>query len=125
LPGHWGPVDAVLFSLTLEHLESLVIPLREASRVLRDNGRIWILEIHPFLSLSGVAAHFQDGAEAVRMPTYPHQFAAYLSAFAESGLRVLECREWHPRDLGEPAPLKAMKRGPDFPMLVEFSLGKC
>jgi malonyl-CoA O-methyltransferase len=122
LPIDSGQFDVVLFTLTLEHLENLELPLREAARIIRENGSIHLYEIHPFLSLSGVAAHFQDGEEEVRMPAYPHQFADYLRAFASAGLFVTECREWRPADLGTPAPLKAMKRGPDFPMLVEFSL---
>ena len=56
------------------------------------------------------------------MPTVPHQFAAYLEAFAKLDLRVAACREWRPRDIETPAPPKALKRGPDFPLLVEFSL---
>lgn len=117
-----GEVDVVVFSLVLEHLERLAPPLAEARRMLAPGGRIAVYEIHPFLSLSGVAAHFEDAGEEIRMPAFPHQFGAYLAAFAEAGLTARACREWRPRDLGEPAPLKAMKRGPDFPMLVEFDL---
>lgn len=121
-----GEFDAVLFCLTLEHVERLAAPLGEAARILRAGGEVRILEIHPYFSFSGVAAHFQDGAELVTMPAYPHQFAGYLNALAEAGLQVASCREWRPRDVGEVpaetgAPRKAMKRGPDFPLLVEFS----
>ncbi len=123
LPEGVGTVDAVLFSLTLEHVEDLAAPLAEARRIVRPDGDVCILEIHPFLSLSGVAAHFvEEGGQQITMPTYPHQFGAYLGAFAEAGLHVLECREWCPRDVSTAASPKVMKRGPDFPMLVEFRL---
>jgi malonyl-CoA O-methyltransferase len=123
LPGSFGETaDLVLFCLTLEHIDSLTAPLSQARRILRPGGRVAIFEIHPFLSLEGVAAHFNDGGEEVRMPTVAHQFAAYLGAFARTGLQVELCREWRPRDVGTPAPLRALKRGPDFPMVVEFSL---
>ncbi|MDX2151788.1 MAG: class I SAM-dependent methyltransferase [Bryobacteraceae bacterium] len=112
--------DAALFSLTLEHLPALAPPLRHAARILRPGGRIVIIEIHPFLSAGGVAAHFDHHGEEVRMPTYPHQFAAWLNAFAEAGLRSTLCREWSPRSLGLPQPLANLKRGPDFPLAVEF-----
>lgn len=118
--------DAVLFCLTLEHVANLATPLVEARRIMRPGGGavIHIFEIHPYSSFSGVAAHFEDGGELVTMPAYPHQFAGYLTAFHAARLHVAKCREWRPRDLGElpGAPLKAMKRGPDFPMLVEFVL---
>lgn len=115
--------DAVLFSLTLEHIEAPAAPLAEARKILGSGGRVHVLEIHPYFSFGGGAAHFEDGGELVTMPAYPHQFADYLNAFSAARLRTARCTEWRPRDLGEvPAPLKALKRGPDFPMLVEFVL---
>ena len=122
VPQDSGSADLVLFCLSLEHMQNLLPPLVEARRIVRRGGRVQILEIHPFMSLGGVAAHFRDGGEEVRMPAFPHQFAAYLSAFSKSDLRIEACREWRPCDLGTPAPLKALKRGPDFPLVVEFSL---
>ncbi|CCG41396.1 class I SAM-dependent methyltransferase [Magnetospirillum molischianum] len=122
LPLPDGSADLVLFSLTLEHVADLVPPMREARRLLRAAGRIAIIEIHPFMSLSNVAAHFRDGGKIVEMPTFPHQFSDYLNAAASSGLQIAECREWRPRDFQGPIPNKVLKRGPDFPLLVEFSL---
>ena len=114
--------DLALFCLTLEHVADLALPLAEARRILRPGGRIAIFEIHPFLSLDGVAAHFQHAGQEVRMPTVAHCFADYLQVFAGLDLHVARCREWRPRDVGEPPPVKALKRGPDFPLVVEFSL---
>ena len=111
-----------LFSLTLEHIPDLTLPLREAARITRPTGRIAIIEIHPFLSLSGVAAHFDHNGEEVRMPTFPHQFEHYLAAFSTLGLRLAACREWSPNSIGNPAPLHRLKRGPDTPLAVEFQL---
>lgn len=114
--------DLVLFSLTLEHLESLDAPLAEARRIVRPSGRVAVIEIHPFLSLSGLAAHFDDGDEEVRMPAFAHQFQDYLPAFRRAGLRVDACREWRPADAGNPPPLQGLKRGPLFPLTLEFQL---
>lgn len=119
----------VLFCLTLEHVPDLAVPLAEARRIAAPSdaggggGRIAIVEIHPFFSLGGGVAHFEEGGERVEMPTYPHQFAGYLNAFASTGLQVERCREWRPRDLdGVELPAKVLKRGPDFPLAVEFTL---
>ncbi len=119
------PADLVLFCLTLEHVETLDVPLASASRILAPGGRVAIFEIHPFLSLGGTAAHFveADGTE-IRMPTYPHTFSTFLNAFARAGLGVESCREWRPCDLAAPAPAKVLKRGGEFPLLVEFILKK-
>ena len=115
-------VDLVLCCLVLEHLEVLRAPLAEARRLLRPGGALRIIEIHPFLSLGGVAAHFADGDEEVQMPTVAHRFADYLNAFAAETLEVRRCTEWNPRDFAPPMPPKVLKRGPDRPLLVEFWL---
>jgi malonyl-CoA O-methyltransferase len=114
--------DLVLFSLTLEHIASPATPLREARRLLRPGGRITVIEIHPFLSLGGLAAHFVLDGEQVEMPTWPHSFADHLNAFAQAGLVVAACKEWRPRDLGPDTPERVFKRGADTPLVVEFSL---
>ncbi len=113
--------DLVLFCLTLEHMAALAPPFAEAARLLRPGGRLVVFEIHPFLALQGVAAHFSDGAEEVRMPVYAHGFADYLNGFAAAGLAVERCREWRAADLGPGAPAAAGKRGPATPLAVEFT----
>lgn len=122
LPLDVGCADLALFCLTLEHIGDFEAALRNAVRLVRPDGSIIIIEIHPFLALLDVAAHFYDDATLVEMPTFPHSFAEYLTAAANAGLRVSECREWRPRDLRQPVPAKLLKRGPDIPLLVEFTL---
>ncbi|WP_316224415.1 MULTISPECIES: class I SAM-dependent methyltransferase [unclassified Bradyrhizobium] len=122
LPLADGVADLVLFSLALEHVAVLTPPLREAKRLLSSNGKIVLIEIHPFLTLSNVAAHFRDEGTVVTMPTFPHGFSDYLNAADESGLHIAACREWRPRDFDGPVPEKVLKRGPDVPLIVEFVL---
>lgn len=114
--------DLVLFSLSLEHMKEIAAPLREARRILAQGGRIAVIEIHPLLAMGGLAAHFRAEGQEVRMPTFAHSFADYLNAFAALDLRVARCREWRPRDFAAPAPAKALKRGADHPLIVEFAL---
>lgn len=114
--------DLTLFCLTLEHVADISRPLREAVRITRRTGRISIIEIHPFYSADGAAAHFDhDGAE-VRMPTYVHTFEDYSEAFRQVGVAITCCREWRPSDVGNPPPLQGLKRGPEAPLALEFSL---
>lgn len=120
LPDH--SFDVALFCLTLEHLPDLRPPLADAKRLVRPGGRIHVIEIHPFMSLTGAAARFSDSRSEVRMPTYPHQFDAYLNAFAGIGLSVQRCKEWKPIDVGNPPPLQGLRRGPEFPLTLEFTL---
>ncbi|MGL5115912.1 MAG: class I SAM-dependent methyltransferase [Beijerinckiaceae bacterium] len=116
--------DHALFSLSLEHVSDLAAPLREASRVVRGEGQVTIIEIHPFMSLGGAKAHFRDGTQEIQMPTFPHQFADYLRAFRLTGLTLLECREWRPMDTPGELPPKVLKRGADMPMVVTFRLAR-
>lgn len=122
LPRAAGSADLVLFCLALEHVADLHAPLEQARRLLKPGGAIAIIEIHPFVSQTGVAAHFIDGAEEVRMPAFAHRFHEYLNAFAGLGLRLAACREWRPADLGPDVPARALKRGAQYPLVVEFRL---
>jgi malonyl-CoA O-methyltransferase len=112
----------ILFALTLEHIEDLYGPLAQARRLLRKNGLIRIVEIHPFMSLGGAAAHFQDGETQVTMPTFPHQFENWIGAFDRVGLVIEDLREWRASDFGEEAPEKLKRRGEGWPWLVDFTL---
>jgi malonyl-CoA O-methyltransferase len=123
LPIESGIADLVLFCLALEHVGDLVPPLREARRLMRSGGRVVIIEIHPFLSSGGVAAHFRDGEDVVHMPTFAHRFSDYLAALAAAGLALPACREWYAGDFGVSASAKMLKRGPDSPLVVEFVVG--
>lgn len=122
LPG--GGVDCALFCLSLEHVASLTAPLGEAARLLAPGGSVEVIEIHPAVSLGGVAAHFRDNDETVRMPTFAHGFADHLNAFHAAGLHVAACREWRPLDFDAAATPKMLKRGAAHPLLVHFSLRK-
>ena len=115
--------DLVMFCLTLEHVVDIAAPLTDARRLLRPGGEVVVIEIHPFLSLGGLGAHFTLGGETVRMPTVSHRFCDYLNAFAAADLAVRACREWRPRDHGDPIPPRLLKHGPDRPYVVEFRLG--
>lgn len=121
LPDH--SADFILFSLTLEHVADLELPLREATRLLRTGGTIKIIEIHPFLSLQGISAHFKtaEGSE-ITMPAFAHPFQDWLAVFDRIGLRVDRLKEWQARDLGAAAPAKILRRGPDWPWVVDWTL---
>jgi ubiquinone/menaquinone biosynthesis C-methylase UbiE len=119
-----GLADHALFCLSLEHVPDIVPPVGNAIRLLRHGGRITIVEIHPFLSLGGAKAHFRDGDDEVHMPTFAHQFPAYLAACREVGAVLADCREWRPMDIAGDLPPKVLKRGHDMPIVVTFDLRK-
>lgn len=86
--------DCVLFSLVLEHIETLKSAFLEASRILHENGRIHVFEIHPFLRLQGKAAHFmgEDGVE-YQLPSYAHLIGDFFREALEAGLELVQIEE--------------------------------
>lgn len=122
LPLSGGSVDLAIFVLSLEHVSDLTGPLREAHRLLRSSGECVIIEIHPFLSLNAVSAHFRDGEREIRMPTVPHRFSDYINACSGVGFRLAQCREWRPCDFKGEVPEKVRKRGLETPLLLQFTL---
>lgn len=112
----------ILAALTFEHIADLAVPLREARRLLRHYGTLRIVEIHPFMTLSGEGAHFKDGDEEIAIPSYPHQFEDWFKAFDQADLAIEAVREWHTDDFGEAAPHKITRRKPNWPWLVDFTV---
>jgi malonyl-CoA O-methyltransferase len=121
LPLPPGSMDVALFCLSLEHVADLASAFIEAKRLLRAGGTLMIIEIHPFLTASGVSAHYLDGNEEVRMPTVAHDFSSYVDALLATDFRITACREWRPRDLGSSLPVKVLMRGPNLPLVLQFT----
>jgi malonyl-CoA O-methyltransferase len=112
----------ILCALTFEHIADLTITLREARRLLRHYGMLRIVEIHPFMTLSGEGAHFKDGEEEVAIQSYPHQFEDWFKAFDQADLAIEAVHEWHTDDFGSTAPHKITRRKPNWPWLVDFTV---
>lgn len=124
LPVETGRFDGALVSLAYEHVEALDEPVAELARILRSGGFALILEIHPFMTLSGVGAHFPDGDSEIHMPSHAHRFSDWLAAFRQAGLTVADCTEWRGRDFGPDAPVKLRERHANTPFLVEWLVGR-
>lgn len=124
LPVETGRFDAALVSLAYEHVDRLDEPTAELARILRHGGFALILEIHPFMTLSGKGAHFPDGDHDIHMPSHPHSFSDWLGALRHAGLTVSGCTEWRGRDFGPDAPLKLREHYADTPFLLEWVLSR-
>jgi malonyl-CoA O-methyltransferase len=88
--------DVVVADLVLEHLEHLGPFFREAARVLRDRGRLFVCELHPVKQLLGSQARFAapETGEVVLVPAHLHSVSEYLNAGIEAGLRLARAEEW-------------------------------
>lgn len=102
-----GAADLVVGNLVLEHVEELLPVHREAARVLRPGGTLFLCELHPERQRRGGQAHFTDGAGAiVHVPAYRHTVAEYVNSGLAAGFRVVRVGEW----LEEAAPAEVPPR---------------
>jgi malonyl-CoA O-methyltransferase len=110
-----GGADWVSFNLVLEHIQDVAAVLREATRVLRPGGRIFVSELHPYKQYQNSQARFLDAnGDEVKVTAYTHNISDFLGAAERCGLRLLRLNEWwHPEDPGA-----------GVPRLVSFVFGR-
>ena len=84
-PLHTSAIDAVVFSLVLEHIEDLHFPFAESARVLRPGGLLYVGELHPQKQYAGSGARFESEAGMVHLPAYTHHVTDYLAAANHNG----------------------------------------
>ena len=87
--------DVVIGNLVLEHISDVAVVFREAARVLRAGGELFICELHPYRQLRGSQAHFTDADGAiVHVPAHTHSMSEYLNAAISAGLQLSYVGEW-------------------------------
>lgn len=102
IPFAAGTFDLAVCTLALTHLPDLRPPITELARVLRQDGRLVISDVHPFdvvLSVQGGFRRKRGGRGFVR--NYVHFTSNYLNAFQQAGLTVVQCMEplWGDREI--------------------------
>ena len=86
--------SGVICSLALTHSGSLGQAVAEFARVLQDDGRIVICDVHPSAVSLGWQAFFRHpSGETVFLRNHLHSMSEYFSAFTEARLRVVKLSE--------------------------------
>jgi SAM-dependent methyltransferase len=94
LPVETAGVDLTVCALALAHCRDLLPALRELARVTRPGGRVLLSDQHPLaVALGGQAFFLAADGTAAFVKNHFHPHGAYLKAFAQAGLDVLECAE--------------------------------
>lgn len=88
--------DFVLVSLVFEHLENLITTLSEIHRILKDGGKLRILEIHSDLTTNGTQAHFQHEEHEIRIPSFPHSKDEFKNIMSQVGFEIVLLKELSP-----------------------------
>ena len=95
--------DLIVCNLVLEHIEDLSFIFSEALRVLQEQGRFIINELHPFRQYEGKKARFDTEKGVTEIPAFVHHISDFLNAAATNGLRLVKLNEWwHEQDQGKP-----------------------
>ncbi len=95
--------DLIVCNLVLEHIENLIFIFSEASRVLVQEGRFLINELHPFRQYEGKKARFDTDKGVAEIPAFVHHISDFVSSASNSKLTLITLNEyWHEKDQGKP-----------------------
>jgi len=95
--------DLIVCNLVLEHIENLSFIFSEAARVLKDQGRFFINELHPFKQYEGKKARFYMGEEKIEVEAFVHHISDFFNAATATGLTLMKLNEyWHDDDGNKP-----------------------
>lgn len=109
--------DTVTCNLVLEHIEHLAPVIKEAARVLKSGGYLFICELHPYKQYGGSKARFETGEGTQVLECYVHHASDYFWAAAQAGFNCLRLDEWFDEtDRNKPRLISFLfqKKGDDF-----------
>lgn len=86
--------DLVTCNLILEHIQDLTPVFGEAARVLTDQGRFFISELHPARQYMGSKARFEKGETTVVLDCFVHHLSDFLLMARQHGFTCLSLDEW-------------------------------
>ncbi|MEM7736880.1 MAG: class I SAM-dependent methyltransferase [Deinococcota bacterium] len=116
--------DVIVCALVLQQLPSLEVCLNEFKRVLAIKGELFISVPHPFETMSAENSYFEvvDTRPQALHRRYHRSLQAYLNAFKQAGLVVVDIAEPQPTELLEEANLELYHTLSKHPGLLIFEL---
>lgn len=92
--------DFIVANLVLEHVEDLSHIFREAYRVLRRNGKIYLAELHPYKQIQRSQAKYisQKSGEEILVDAFIHSTSEYVNEGLSAGFSLIKMREWQKDD---------------------------
>jgi malonyl-CoA O-methyltransferase len=95
--------NLITCNLVLEHIEDINYIFSEASRVLKNKGKFFISELHPFRQYEGTKANFERNGIKTEIKAFVHHISDFLDAASNNGFKLLELKElWHDKDQNKP-----------------------
>lgn len=92
-------IDLVTCNLILEYIENLDFIFSEANRCLKERGKFFINELHPFRQYDGKKATFVNDGKTTEIDAYVHHISDFINAAINNGFKLLKLNElWHELD---------------------------
>jgi len=93
-----GKYDLISFSLVLEHIENLDHIFKEASRLVKPGGYVYLGELHPFKQYFGTKARFETSEGLQILDCYPHNISDFINSARQNGLEIKDLDEFFDDD---------------------------
>lgn len=90
--------DLITCSLALEHIENIDFVFAESHRVLRENGRFYFGELHPFKQYGGTKARYETGSGVFELECFVHHVSEFFETAVKNNFEIVELKEWFDDD---------------------------
>lgn len=90
--------NLVCFSLVLEHIENLESIFEKISKVIAQDGCVYIGELHPYKQYNGTRARYTTDAGEELVTCYNHNLSDFTNAAKKHGFKLVELQEFFDGD---------------------------
>ena len=98
-----GAYNLIVCNLVLEHIQNLEHIFSEAARTLRQGGKFFINELHPFKQYQGTKARFERNSATIEVDAFTHHISDFTNTASVSGFKLIKFNEhWHAEDQNKP-----------------------
>jgi ubiquinone/menaquinone biosynthesis C-methylase UbiE len=98
----WNFIDTkyelVSFSLVLEHIEKLEQVFDKVSKIIADDGYVYIGELHPFKQYAGSKARFTTDEGEQVVSCFNHHLSDFVQAAKKCGFTIVGINEYFDED---------------------------
>jgi ubiquinone/menaquinone biosynthesis C-methylase UbiE len=86
--------DMIIFSLVLEHIEDLNAIFKKLSKAVKDNGYVYVGELHPFKQYNGTKARFETNEGLKIVTCFNHNISDFTMAAMQNGFEIISLQEY-------------------------------
>ena len=84
----------IIFSLVLEHTSNLGFIFSEARKKIKEDGYVYIGELHPVKQHMGSLARFETNNGRIELDCFTHNISEFLTLAEKNGFSLVKLDEW-------------------------------